>query len=49
MFYCKPCKEKNDWPTSMFRSYGKCEVCRKYDHCYDVPSSRLPTIKKDSQ
>lgn len=42
MFYCDPCKQKNDWPGFLFSSFGKCEVCGSHTGCYDVPSRLLP-------
>ena len=42
MFFCEPCRRKWRWPASMSKSKGRCEMCGKYEHCYDVPSSRLP-------
>lgn len=42
MFYCEKCKEKNNWPSSLFQSFGMCEICAKMDLCYDVHSSKLP-------
>lgn len=45
MFYCEPCRLKEDWPTSWFRSRGTCEICGTVDACYDTPSSALPPAK----
>lgn len=45
MFFCEDCREANDWPTSLFRSHGRCEICAKSAHCYDVPSGALPPVK----
>lgn len=42
MFYCEPCRAKNEWPDSLGKSYGKCEVCDEVRSCYDRPSSTLP-------
>jgi|WetSurMetagenome_2_1015567.scaffolds.fasta_scaffold160858_2 hypothetical protein len=51
MFYCDKCRKKYNWPESMCKSRGKCEICDKISSCNDVPSSRLPskkTVKKKS-
>jgi len=45
MFYCEKCEEKYGWPDSLFKSYGKCEMCDKVAECNDVPSKYLPTPK----
>lgn len=42
MFYCDPCAKKNDWPETLFRSRGPCEVCGKVASCNDLPSKSLP-------
>lgn len=42
MFFCKPCEDYNDWPGSLFKSFGKCEMCGKTAECSDVPSKYLP-------
>ena len=42
MFYCEGCAKKNDWPESIFKSRGPCEVCGKVCACNDIPSSALP-------
>lgn len=43
MFYCSDCQIKNDWPKSIAKSIGNCEMCGKHSSiCNDTPSSRLP-------
>jgi hypothetical protein len=49
MFYCNPCAEKNDWPKTMFKSFGPCEMCphdddepRESVECNEMRSSQLP-------
>lgn len=42
MFFCPPCRIKNDWPESLVRSHGTCEICGAIATCYDVPSHHLP-------
>jgi len=44
MFYCDPCKRKNNWPESINGSKGQCEVCKKLTVCHHVPSSQLPIL-----
>jgi hypothetical protein len=41
MFYCDPCRRKRQWPESLARSRGSCEVCGQAAVCYDMPSPRL--------
>lgn len=48
MFYCNQCKDKNDWPESIARSHGRCEVCGKSRDCNDVPSGALPPPKREA-
>lgn len=43
MFYCKPCGSERNWPDTMFKSQGACEVCGKGAVCSEVPSSTLPS------
>lgn len=45
MFFCDACAKKQNWPTSLFGSYGPCEVCGNMDECNDVPSKYLPMPK----
>lgn len=39
MFYCERCKNKYGWPSSIRRSLGRCEVCKKLTDCNEAPSS----------
>jgi hypothetical protein len=48
MFYCDRCRKKNDWPESMAKSHGPCELCHKVADCNDVPSAALPAPKPKS-
>jgi len=42
MFICEKCLKKGyDNHTLSFISRGNCEICEKYEPCYDIPSSRL--------
>lgn len=47
MFYCEPCRIKNNWPESFGRSRGPCEMCGKNAICWDRPSSSLPEGTSD--
>ncbi len=49
MFYCDPCAQKNNWPESFSRSFGKCEVCGERAPCYDTPSRLLPKADAEPQ
>lgn len=42
MFFCDKCAKKRQWPTSSYKSNGRCEICRKSRPCSDVPSYALP-------
>jgi len=42
MFYCDECRIKNEWPTSVVKSNGPCEICGFYNTCHDRPSRSLP-------
>lgn len=35
MFYCNKCADKKNWPRTMAKSYGNCEVCGKTAVCND--------------
>ncbi len=45
MFFCENCEIENDWPGSIFSSYGRCEMCGKVAACSDVPSRFLTPAK----
>lgn len=47
MFYCDDCKKKNDWPSSVVVSRGKCEVCGVETICNSTPSKYLPIGDKN--
>ena len=42
MLYCNSCAEKNDYPKTIFKSYGCCEICGEMTDCNNVKSSKLP-------
>jgi hypothetical protein len=46
MFYCNECAVKNDWPVTMFKSNGLCEICDTPKECNDLPSFMLPVPKR---
>jgi hypothetical protein len=46
MFYCEPCAEERNWPDSMMKSYGRCEICGEVRVCNDRASSTLPLPPK---
>lgn len=41
MFYCEECRQANKWPESIFKSYGRCELCEKSAPCNERSSSFL--------
>lgn len=46
MFFCDPCAKKRNWPQSISKSHGVCEICDITARCNDVPSSALPRPAK---
>jgi hypothetical protein len=42
VFFCDPCAKRKDWPESMFKSVGPCEVCGNTRMCNEVHSGALP-------
>lgn len=44
MFYCKECKEQNNWPESYNKSFGACEMCGEVK-----PSPRDKAKKNEDQ
>lgn len=42
MFYCNECSAKKQWPQTLAKSDGYCEICGKYTACNSKPSSQLP-------
>lgn len=49
MFYCEKCAKKNEWPETVFKSYGKCECCDKVAECNDMPSRYLPNPRERNE
>lgn len=45
MFYCGKCADEREWPDSLFKSRGRCEICGQAAACNDVPSKYLPMPK----
>jgi len=44
MFYCDECAVKNDYPITIGKSMGNCELCDcGWTSCNDMPSSSLPS------
>ena len=47
MFYCEPCRIKNEWPESVMRWRSVCEICDHWSHdCNDIPSVALTPVKR---
>jgi hypothetical protein len=44
MFYCEDCRIERDYPESMVKSTGKCEICGELAACNDVPSKFLTVV-----
>lgn len=49
MFYCNKCASKRQWPSTLFKSEGPCEICEKVRLCNDLPSSMLPLPEKKTK
>lgn len=47
MFYCDGCAREREWPVSLSRSLGLCELCGRKRVCNDVHSSKLPKKKEE--
>jgi hypothetical protein len=47
MFYCDDCAKENEYPTSIGKSMGKCEICGKYKVCNNIPIFLLPKPKSN--
>lgn len=47
MFYCNECAKPRNWPETMFKSKGKCEVCGTLAVCNERQSSKLPIPPRD--
>ncbi len=35
MFYCDKCAKDRNYPNTLFKSYGKCELCGETNVCND--------------
>lgn len=46
MFYCNDCGDKRDWPRTLAKCYGSCEICGKIEVCNDHPSRKLSIPKR---
>lgn len=49
MFYCGSCAKKKNWPSTISRSRGRCEVCGDEAVCNDMPSSKLPEASPNDE
>jgi hypothetical protein len=43
--YCNDCAKAHEWPESVTRSVGPCELCKTVDDCNEIPSRQLPTAR----
>lgn len=48
MFYCDDCAKKNEWPESLSKSRGLCEICEQLTLCNNRSISQLP-IPRDAE
>jgi hypothetical protein len=49
MFYCDECAEKRQWPNTMSKSKGRCEMCGKEAVCNDLPCDALQAAEANRQ
>lgn len=42
MFYCDNCAKQKNWPESLFKSVGRCEICKSQSVCNDIHTTKLP-------
>lgn len=49
MFYCNECANNNEWPRTIIKSKGDCEVCGIYSVCNECKSSQLPEPKNKNE
>ena len=47
MFYCNDCAKKMNYPISIFKSNGRCEICEEVRECSDIPCKDLPEEKEE--
>jgi hypothetical protein len=38
MLFCEDCRIKKMWPNSAVVQQGKCEICKRFTECFDVPA-----------
>lgn len=43
MFYCNQCAKDKNWPVTIFKSLGKCEICKSIKEYNDKQSKFLPS------
>ena len=41
MFYCDECADGRNWPKSISKSYGNCEICGRASECNNVRMGAL--------
>lgn len=46
MFYCDPCAKEYNYPETIMRSYGQCEICDKMAVCNSRAAALLPKPKR---
>lgn len=49
MFYCEGCRVENGWPGVVTTSFGRCEMCKEFEPCFDFPSYMLLDKKPEKQ
>lgn len=47
MFYCDECAKENDYPESIGKSYGRCEICGVGTICSDRKLNFKPKDKNE--
>lgn len=41
MFYCNNCAKQEEYPTTILKSYERCEICNKCEDCNELSSGYL--------
>lgn len=47
MFYCDACANELEWPETMLKSRGQCEICKKQAPCNSRHHSLLPSPRHE--
>lgn len=45
MFYCNNCADEKGYKKTLFKSFGKCEICGSYKECNNTPFKYMRIAK----